>query len=167
MPERNDSKHIAALRHRYSIIYLTFITNKRYDIMNTPLFEIELKVRDYECDSQGVVNNSIYLNYFEHTRHEFLQELGEDFGRRTRERIFPMVARATLEYKTSLRSGDRFRSRILRLERAGARYIFHQEIRRSADNKLCATGAIEIITVIDGRLTRGDEFAELFAPIIS
>ena len=32
------------------------------------LFSIDLKVRDYECDLQGVVNNANYQHYMEHTR---------------------------------------------------------------------------------------------------
>jgi len=28
-------------------------------------YELDFTVRDYECDLQGIVNNSVYLNYFE------------------------------------------------------------------------------------------------------
>ncbi len=38
-------------------------------------FSIQLKVRDYECDMQGVVNNANYQHYMEHARHEYLKAI--------------------------------------------------------------------------------------------
>ncbi len=39
----------------------------------TPIFELRIKVRDYECDIQGIVNNANYQHYTEHTRNEFIR----------------------------------------------------------------------------------------------
>ena len=33
------------------------------------IFTHEMKVRDYECDLQGIVNNANYQHYMEHSRH--------------------------------------------------------------------------------------------------
>jgi acyl-CoA thioesterase FadM len=38
-----------------------------------------MKVRDYECDVQGHVNNANYQHYFEVTRHELLEKVGSIF----------------------------------------------------------------------------------------
>lgn len=43
------------------------------------IFEMPMKVRDYEVDSQGIVNNANYLHYLEHTRHEFCEARGFTF----------------------------------------------------------------------------------------
>ena len=43
-------------------------------------YELNFTVRDYECDLQGIVNNAVYLNYFEHTRHTFLIGKNIDFA---------------------------------------------------------------------------------------
>ncbi|MBF6628475.1 MAG: acyl-CoA thioesterase, partial [Proteiniphilum sp.] len=44
--------------------------------MTRPIFEIILRVRDYECDTQGHVNNANYQHYFEVARHDFLEKVG-------------------------------------------------------------------------------------------
>ena len=35
--------------------------------MEKYIFELKMKVRDYECDLQGIVNNANYQHYIEHT----------------------------------------------------------------------------------------------------
>lgn len=65
-------------------------------------------VRDYECDFQGIVNNAVYLNYLEHTRHEFAKHVGLDVVELARRKINLVVVRAELDYKRPLRSGDTF-----------------------------------------------------------
>ena len=51
-----------------------------FELMKEFDFEIELQVRDYECDIQGIVNNANYMHYLEHCRHQFLQSAGLSFA---------------------------------------------------------------------------------------
>jgi len=122
-------------------------------------FEIEMKVRDYECDSQGIVNNANYLHYMENTRHEFMSDLGLTFKESHRMKIDPVVVRADLHYKTPLTGGDVFISS-LTVERKGAKIIFYQTICRKSDNVLCCKGTIEAAILINGKPSRGDVFDE-------
>uniref|UniRef100_Q3ANR8 Uncharacterized protein n=1 Tax=Chlorobium chlorochromatii (strain CaD3) TaxID=340177 RepID=Q3ANR8_CHLCH len=99
-------------------------------------FSLNLAVRDYECDLQGIVNNSVYLNYLEHVRHEYLKHVGIDFATLTREGIHLVVIRAELDYKASLTSGDSFCVGLTFLRESPLRFSFLQDIYRLPDNKL-------------------------------
>lgn len=55
------------------------------------IYELEMKVRDYECDLQGIVNNANYQHYLEHTRHEFLTSVGISFAALHEQGVDPVV----------------------------------------------------------------------------
>ena len=103
--------------------------------MKNFIFEYEMEVRDYECDMQGIVNNSVYQNYLEHTRHKYLKWIDIDFAKITERGINLVVKRIEIDYQASLKSGDEFIS-VLRVERISPlRFGFVQHIYRKSDNK--------------------------------
>jgi acyl-CoA thioester hydrolase len=120
-------------------------------------FRMEIKVRDYECDLQGVVNNSNYQRYMEHTRHEYLESLGENFGLMHAKGVDAFVSRVDIRFKTSLRSGDSCLS-CLRTAKEGARLVFYQDLFRLSDGALAAAGRVETVVAVNGKLTRGEYF---------
>ncbi len=130
------------------------------------IYCVEMKVRDYECDLQGVVNNANYQHYMEHARHEFLESHGENFGRLHNEGIDAMVAKVQIEYKLPLISGDKFVVGI-NIKRQGAKLLFMQDIYRLSDGKLCTKGCVETICLQNGRLTRGEIFDIMFAKYLN
>ena len=123
--------------------------------MRKYIFELEMKVRDYECDLQGVVNNANYQHYMEHARHEFLEHAGANFGELHQQGIDAMVARVEIDYKVSLISGNRFSVK-LNISREGAKLVFLEDIYRLSDDKLCARGRVESFCVKDGKLPGGN-----------
>jgi acyl-CoA thioester hydrolase len=91
-------------------------------------FQLALSVRDYECDMQGIVNNSVYMNYLEHARHQFLLESGVDFAKATAEGLFLVMTQAELTYKKPLRSGDHFTVALRFEAESKVRGVFDQAI---------------------------------------
>lgn len=126
------------------------------------IFENKMKVRDYECDSQGVVNNAIYLHYFEATRHELMEKCGLRLRDLTEANIIPVVRNANISYRNSLRGSEEFICTI-RIVRDGLRYFFHQQIVRIPDNTLCASAVIEVVCLMNGKVARPDMFDKAFA----
>lgn len=123
------------------------------------MYSLLMKVRDYECDLQGVVNNANYQHYMEYTRHEFLESLGVNFGEMHEQGLDAYVYKVTINYRKSLRSGDSFTS-MLSCRMKGAKLIFDQTILHSS-GELSASGEVEIVLVKDGVMTRGEFFKEL------
>ena len=129
------------------------------------IYELKLKVRDYECDLQGIVNNANYQHYLEHTRHEFLASVGVSFAELHRQGVDPVVARITMAFKTPLRSGDEFLSKLY-LRKEGIKYVFYQDIYRASDEKLVLKSTVETVCVTNGRLSDSALFDEIFAPYL-
>lgn len=121
-----------------------------------------MEVRDYECDIQGIVNNANYLHYMEHTRHKFIKTIGLDFAGLHERGIDVVVARMNLQYKSPLRSNDLFVSRLY-MTKEGLRYVFHQDIVRKEDGRLCLKATVEAVCVIGGRLSDSDVLTNAFS----
>lgn len=130
------------------------------------IFELQMKVRDYECDLQGIVNNANYQHYIEHTRHEFLSSLGVSFARLHDEGIDPVVARLNMAFKTPLKSGDEFISKLY-IKKEGIKYVFYQDIFRLSDMKPVIKATVETVCVINGRLGDSEVFNTIFSPYFS
>ncbi|MFT4090213.1 MAG: acyl-CoA thioesterase [Asticcacaulis sp.] len=118
-----------------------------------------MKVRDSECDAQGVVNNANYLVYLEHARHEYLEAVGQHFADLVTRNIFLMVSHMELDFLNSLKGGERFEVRS-EFKRKGPKAVFHQQIVRVSDQVVCLKAKVDIICKIDGKLTRGAYFDE-------
>ena len=103
--------------------------------MSTQLFKSAFEVRDYECDMEGIVNNAVYMNYLEHTRHAFLKHNGFDFATLTQKGIHLVVIRMEADYLYPLRSNDSFYVTANMERISKLRFGFSQNIFRSPDDK--------------------------------
>ena len=126
-------------------------------------FELELQVRDYECGIQGIVNNAIYQNYFEHCRHKFLNSVGIDFAQLHNDGIDAVVIKAELDYKFPLRPGDDFLVRLKMKKQGRLRIIFDQQILRKTDEKLMVNARITTVLTKNGRPVSADILEDKFS----
>ena len=132
-------------------------------IQDKYIFTLEIAVRDYELDSEGIVNNAIYLHYLEHTRHAFVKREGIPFGSLTSDGLIPVVRRMEIDYQTPLRTGDVMLSRLW-IERKGPRFIFHQDIFKKDGGAAVVSAVVTIVCMEkDGRINRGDDLAARIA----
>ncbi|MGW1376499.1 acyl-CoA thioesterase [Streptomyces sp. NPDC002446] len=69
-------------------------------------FAVAVTVRGYETDTQGHLNQSVYLQYAEHARWSLLQASGIRQSAMVDRRIGPVVLETTIRYRRELRAGD-------------------------------------------------------------
>lgn len=118
-----------------------YIMKKNYD------FTLELAVRDYECDIDGVVNNAVYQNYMEHARNIHLKTSGLNYVEMTREKRHLYVARINIEYRYPLRCDDKFIVGTSIEKISGVSLDICQDIYRLPDQKLILNGKVVIVGV--------------------
>lgn len=96
----------------------------------TPCDTLEMEVRDYEVDLQGIVNNANYMHYLEHARHKYLLSLDVDFEELHKRGTDLIVVRAELDYRLPLKSGDRYVIKTALSVKGNIRVMFDQHIFR-------------------------------------
>lgn len=128
------------------------------------IFELPMKVRDYEVDVEGIVNNANYLHYLEHTRHEFCESAGLSFRQMHLNGVDPVLSRVEIDYRAPLTLGENFVSK-LNLRRKGPIFIFEQDIFKP-DGTPVVLAKVSVACIENGRLSRGEVLAEAFKDYI-
>ena len=128
---------------------------------NKAVYEQEFKVRDYEIDLQGVVNNANYLHYLEHTRHEYLYSKNIDFAGLHAEGKDLLVTRNEIDYKAPLRSHDRFKVTLNIYREGHLKLVFDQKIFRLPDNKLIVKAKVYGVCQHNGKLVKPEQILDL------
>ncbi|MFI9045381.1 acyl-CoA thioesterase [Streptomyces sp. NPDC053427] len=65
-----------------------------------------MTVRGYETDTQGHLNQAVYLQYAEHARWSLLQAGGIRQSAMVERRVGPVTVETTIRYRRELRAGD-------------------------------------------------------------
>lgn len=92
-----------------------------------------LRVRTYECDSYGHVNNANYLNYLEYARYEFLRDIGFDYFAILKDGYGIYIARIEIDYKKSARTDDELLIKSWPVKKGAVSGVIAQEIWRGED----------------------------------
>ncbi|SCE71750.1 acyl-CoA thioester hydrolase [Micromonospora coriariae] len=69
-------------------------------------FRVRITVRGYELDTQGHLNQAVYLQYGEHARWECLRAAGIAQDRLLAAGVGPVAMEVTVKYLRELRGGD-------------------------------------------------------------
>ena len=127
-------------------------------------FELSFKVRDYECDMQGIVNNAVYHSYLEHARSEFLNHTGIGFDKLRNAGIEGLVVKIEIDYKYPLKSGEEFVCKLKTAREGNLKFVFFQDIYRLPDLKPIIKGKVitDCINNLNGRPVAPNDVVEVF-----
>ncbi len=110
-------------------------------------FVSKLKVRSYECDIYGHVNNAVYLQYCEAARVEFLEALGYDLQKLKEMNILLPIVRIEIDYKRPLFMNDRIEVTVKWVGKRKSSAFFEQEIRKVATGELAAKAKVTWVCI--------------------
>jgi YbgC/YbaW family acyl-CoA thioester hydrolase len=92
-----------------------------------------MRVRDYELDMFGVVNNGVYAHLFQDARHLALEKMtGTSVAQFLESGVLMALSELVVRYKAPLRSGDAYVCRVGVAEVRGTRVTLAQQVVRVA-----------------------------------
>lgn len=112
-------------------------------------FKVDMKVRSYECDPQGIVNNAIYLHYLEHARSEWLKTMGLNYAQMCAMKQYMVVSEMKINFKHPLVYDDDFFVAGNVKRASNVRVRAQQDIYRH-DQKLVLAAQVDVIGLEDG-----------------
>ncbi|HVV69322.1 MAG TPA: thioesterase family protein [Gammaproteobacteria bacterium] len=115
--------------------------------MNHIQYIWEAKVRDYELDSQSIVNHATFVNYFEQGRNDFARSLGVDHLQYYQAGFALVISDITIKYRLPLKAGDEFYVTSNIAELTGTRLIIAQELRLKHSDHLIAKASVDIACI--------------------
>ena len=92
-----------------------------------------VKVRSYECDSYGHVNNANYLNYLEFARYELLNDVGFDYPAMVKAGYGVYVARIEIDYKRPAITDDELFIKSWPVKKGAVSGVIAQQVWRGDD----------------------------------
>lgn len=113
-----------------------------------------LKVRTYECDSYGHVNNAVYLNYLEFGRMDYLQQIGFDYNGIVKAGYYLYVTHVDIYYKSSAFFNDDLTVESEAVKFGAVSGTIHQRIIKK-DGTVCAEADVTWASVTtEGKLAK-------------
>jgi acyl-CoA thioester hydrolase len=115
---------------------------------------VRLRVRTYECDAYGHVNNAVYLNYLEFARDHWLQDHGLDYQALVAAGTGIFVAEAKLVYQSPALPGEELTITTVPEDSGAAWVVLRQGLRGPGDRSVLE-GHMKLVWVgPTGRPTR-------------
>ncbi|MGW1594359.1 acyl-CoA thioesterase [Streptomyces sp. NPDC002343] len=103
----------------------------------TKPFSVRVTVRGYETDTQGHLNQAVYLNYAEHARWSLLQAAGISQAGLVGRGVGPVALETTIGFRRELLAGDEVDVTCAFEWGEGKTFRIRQEIRKT-DGTLAA-----------------------------
>lgn len=132
--------------------------------MNTPdTFTWSAEVQEYELDIQQIVNNSVYLQYFDRARIQYLLSKGIDWEVWHKNGFNLVLVHVDMEIKNSLKAHDKFYVKSTYEKSGRLRVIYYQTIYKTDDDKLIAKAKNTMVCVSlnSGKPIMPDELSTL------
>ncbi|MBC6462993.1 acyl-CoA thioesterase [Actinomadura sp. HBU206391] len=117
------------------------------------VFTVRIAVRGYELDTQGHLNQAVYLQYAEHARWECLRAAGIPGDKMLSTGIGPVQLECTIRFQRELRGGDETDVSCEFIWGTGKTFRIRQEVRK-LDGTLAAeiTGIAGLLDLRERRL---------------